>query len=250
MIKHTISQGEKTEVEVVIADSVRSLIIKYLKEGKEKQFSEITKGTKKKDHIIYRELNFLIDRGWIIHTGKAFSSRYRLDLKKIGVREYLTKLDVAFPSDWSINRIELIPMALHKKSLSDSSKKEIQDAINEPIPKQFINKIKIYLAAEKIPEYEDSSPRDENILTYKDLSLTDEEFMELVRILKKILDLRSEAYLHHILKLESKKKDGKFLYQPDMDPALYLSQFSEATTEIKQKSYNKPFELIISYNPT
>ncbi len=38
MIKHTISQGEKTEVEVVIADSVRSLIIKYLKEGKENGF--------------------------------------------------------------------------------------------------------------------------------------------------------------------------------------------------------------------
>ncbi len=244
MLKHTTSKGEKTEVEVVIADSVRSLIITFLKDGKEKKFSEITQGTKKKDHIIYRELNFLIDRGWIIHTGKAFSSRYRLDLKRIDVRGYLTKLVVAFPPDWSIHRIELDPVALHKKSLSDSSIKEIQDKKNE----HLTGKIKIYIAAEKIDEFENSFICDGTILTYKDFSLTPEEFTVLTTIINKILKLRSEAYLEHVLKTEVPKLQNK-INQLEQETTLYASKVMQEIEKVKEKSYNKPLELIISYTP-
>ncbi len=101
MIHYNTSNGEESKVEIPIADSVRYLIVNFLRDGKEKRFSEITSSLGKKDNVVNRELKELIERGWVIKT-----NGYKLDLSRDDVKEYLRHSDVAIPENSTINEIE------------------------------------------------------------------------------------------------------------------------------------------------
>lgn len=86
--------------------TVRDKIILFLRDGKPKHFTDITKGLKKHDYTINRGLTILIDSNWILKTGKKPKTLYSLDLTRHDVQEYLKRADVAVPSDSEIQELK------------------------------------------------------------------------------------------------------------------------------------------------
>ncbi len=109
-----VSMKLKDGSESVIADSVRSLIINFLEDGTPKRFKEITRTLDKHDYVIKRELDFLIDRGWVIRTGSGHTTRYTLNMTKESLKEYISKLALTHHENWNIQEVLFDPLYYQK----------------------------------------------------------------------------------------------------------------------------------------
>ncbi len=97
----------KIKAELIFADGVRSHIIEFLNDGKIKHFSEIKNALERHDVVISRELNNLIQRGWVIKKGRGC---YQLDIENEKVKEYLKRLAVSIDRKSELYQINLAKM--------------------------------------------------------------------------------------------------------------------------------------------
>ncbi len=226
--------------------TIRDKIILFLRDGKPKHFTDITKGLNKHDFTIDRGLKILIDSNWILKTGKKPKTLYSLDLTRPDVQKYLKRADVAIPIDSEIKEVKFefcyensshgrelrvthaeLPEIL--SCLPEEQKNHVMEIIEEPydfedrhrtlmkkVTADLFNKIQIHAILDKsttcMPQMND--------LDYEDL----------VFLINRLL----EDKVNKIYKIEI-KKDRKTAYK--------------SHDKIRQQVYDKPFKLIISYNP-
>jgi hypothetical protein len=227
--------------------TVREKIILFLRDGKPKHFTDITKGLNKHDFTINRELKILIDSNWILKTGKKPKTLYSLDLTRPDVQEYLKRADVAIPSDSEIKEVKFDfcyeksshwrkARVVYNKELSEilsclpeEQKKFVMELIDKPydfekghralmkeVTSDLFNKIQIHAILDKNTVY---MPQ-----------MNDLDYEDLVFLINRLL----EDQVAKIYEIEI-KKDRKTAYKNH--------------DKIRQQVYDKPFKLIISYNP-
>lgn len=232
--------NEKNNSESVIVDSVRAQIMKYLRDGCSKRFKEITKDLDRHDYVIKRELDILIKRGWIIKTGKGYTSRYCLNTKKKNVLDFLDRLDATPNTNSHLYPIDLSTEVL-ANVLGDAP--SIQSLINEIKNKQdFIEilkkpenleliikraivnalpRIKITIASDKINYF------DQYI---KKLEEQPDEIAGIIRFTEYVRNIRNMAIMENCVDLGEKASD---------------EDFQKMFEEIK----NQKFQIIISCEP-
>ncbi len=161
--------------------TVRDKIILFLRDGKPKHFTDITKGLTKHDFTINRGLKILIDSNWILKTGKKPKTLYSLDLTRHDVQEYLKRADLAIPDNSNINKLEFDIDKLYAP-FTDGEVESPGDSV--------FNNIKLFLITE-------------------------------------------DKHEHHILSFDKIFYEG-LLYEMG---------------EMMEGLYDKPFKIVISYNP-
>lgn len=230
MIYYTSNQGNRQKTESVLADSVRTLIITNLKDGIEKKFSEITIAVAKKDNVINRELKMLVAVGWVIKTGVRFSSRYRLDISREDVRDYIKHAEMAIPGNSEISEIK-IDLNVPYKDIKSNAPNYIASVlpIKEAIANHILKYIKISVIGEKIEDY-DPNKR-------KEATLTGEEFVEIAHIINRIISKRSWHNLRIEVRNDPELEDDKVEF------------YSKTCNDLRVKTWKKPLKIIISYTP-
>lgn len=243
MIHYNTIQGKKNRTEVVIADSVRTLIVTVLRDGKEKRFSQITRALERKDNVVNRELKNLIDRGWVIKT----NGYYKLDLKNEDVVNYIKHSDVAIPLDSEIKEIksefcydklphfrEVIGRDYEREEeilsgLPEDKKEFLMNLIDEPYRFEYKHReLMKTVTAELFTKIQIHAILDKNFSIMPQMS--DLDYEDLVFLMNSLIENQASR----IYRIESEK-----------DPKTSIEKYNE----IKKQVSDKPFKLIISYNP-
>lgn len=232
--------------------TVRDKIILFLRDGKPKHFTDITKGLNKHDFTINRVLKILIDSNWILKTGKKPKTLYSLDLTRDDVNKYLKHYDVAIPSNNQIDEIKFefcyeklvdwieCHVSAHDElfqilpDLSEEKHAKIMELINrdrkhrgehrklmKELAVDIFNNINVYAITEK---------NDMSISLIQD-PISKKQYENMVFLIKNILDNQRRTFL------ELLRKENSELYR------------KTSVHEITQQIYDKPFKLVITYNP-
>lgn len=243
MIYYNENRGNKDKKESVITDSVRTLIVTELKDGKEKRFSQITRAVAKKDNVVNRELKGLIVRGWVIKT----SGGYKLDISREDVVNYIQKSAVAIPSDSEIKEVkfEFCREKLshgrtvridHTDELSEilsclpeEQKDFVMNLIDEPYDFEVGHRALMKeTTADLFNKIQIHAILDKNVACMPQMN--DQNYEDLVFLINRLL----EDQVNKIYKIEIKKDK--------------ITAFKNHE-KIRQQVYDKPFKLIISYTP-
>lgn len=247
MIQNNHIDRAKNGIESVIDDSVRTAIIRFLRNGKPKRFMEIKKHLDKHDFVIKRELDILVEKKkWVIKTGNGRDTRYSLDITNNNVKEYLKHADLAIPSDSEIKEVKVefcYEKSSHRREiivesaelpeilscLPEEHKKFVMKLIDEPYDFEvkhralmkkettdLFNKIQIHAILEKNTA---CTPQ-----------MNDLDYEDLIFLIYRLL----QDQIHKIYEIEIKK-----------DRITAYKNYDK----IRHQVYDKPFKLIISYNP-
>lgn len=208
--------------------TVRDKIVLFLRDGKPKHFTDITKGLTKHDFTINRELKILIDNNWILKTGKKPKTLYSLDLTRHYVQEYLKHADVAIPDNSNINEIPL-----DYEKLSDPDQQEFLDYL---------------LGIDRIKNQEvKNDTQDATEVTKPEPKSAAESILaELEK--NRLTEQAQEEVVKNTNVLLVTDKNSKLRINSSFDKPMYraLVILMEAIVE---KPHDKPFKLVITYNP-
>lgn len=219
MIINNHKNQEKNGNEIIIVHSLRAKILDYLSKVESARFKDITITLEKHDFVINRELKTLVKRGWVIKTGSSYKTKYALDPKSKGVREFLIKLKSTPDADAVYYPIK---MDLEKKKSSldvfINNVEKYQDDINQKIKLTTatlsFSHLEVTVAGEKI-----------------------DGFSELVHVPNEVaIFIREIATARAIAKTASIRKDN-------------FTAGDDESNKIFAETYDQEFKVIISWKP-
>ena len=175
-----------------IKGSVRARILKFLWDEEENRFSEIKKEIGNADNIIKRELDILIQRGWIIQKDRGLP--YVINKKEKRVNQYIHTLTAMPDPDAKCYPVDLDTSVFEMKFEEFKlEKKQTEDIF--PID-EILSHITITVAGKKLEHFDPAILNEQFLEVYMIIKLMKK--IALTRIIAEAEEAKHEITAEHI----------------------------------------------------